>query len=120
MRMCQQDANSDVFGGWGRLFPILVFYQGWSEEFRIQFNRVRFLAATQNVKEEQLMEQVNIIKGFHGVSRGLRDGMAHELSKAEAKDWDLAILDAGHLVATQADKALERKVQRYPSRDFLK
>ena len=36
---------------------------------------------------------------------GLRDGMAHELSRAEAKDWDLAILDAGHLVATQADKA---------------
>lgn len=41
---------------------------------------------------------------------GLRDGMAHELSKAEAKDWDMAILDAGHLVATQADKALLVKI----------
>lgn len=51
------------------------YKDSWSEEFRIQFKRVR-----------------------------LRDGMAHELSKAEAKDWDLAILDAGHLVATQADK----------------
>lgn len=81
------------------------------------------------------MEHVNIITGFHGffltvlgfpnVSAafgGLRDGMAHELSKAEAKDWDVAILDAGHLVATQADKALLVKiwhgfwkVQRYPN-----
>lgn len=51
------------------------YQDSWSEEFRIQFKRVR-----------------------------LRDGMAHELSKAEAKDWDVAILDAGHLVATQADK----------------
>eukprot|EP00435_Cladocopium_sp_Y103_P069580 s16_g33.t1 len=51
------------------------YQDSWSEEFRIQFKRVR-----------------------------LRDGMSHELSRAEAKDWDLAILDAGHLVATQADK----------------
>lgn len=102
-------------------FPILLFYRGWSEEFRIQFKRVRFLAATQNVKEEQLMIRWNMSTssqvfmdfswqfwGFlvSAAFGGLRDGMAHELSKAEAKDWDVAILDAGHLVATQADKAL--------------
>lgn len=34
------------------------------------------------------------------------DGTAHELSKVEAKDWDVAVLpDAGHLVATNAEKA---------------
>ena len=68
------------------------------------------------------MEHVNIITGFHGfflavlgfpnvsAAFGGLDGMAHELSKAEAKDWDVAILDAGHLVATQADQALLVKI----------
>ena len=38
------------------------------------------------------------------IAGGLRDGMAHELSLAEAKDWDLSVLDNGHLVASKDDE----------------